>query len=120
MVDLLSMLMHSRTQAHSFHLGVEHYAAHKALQTYYESIVDIIDTITESYQGKYGLIKLKSISGLDTDNSIENIILYFEKLVKYVSLKRKDDSAKDSFIQNEIDNIEVLIYSTIYKLKHLK
>jgi DNA-binding ferritin-like protein len=120
MVDLISMLLHSRTQTHSFHLGVTSYAAHKALQKYYESIVDMIDTISESYQGKYGLVKFKSVSGLDTDSDIENIISYFEKMAKYVASKRTDDSVKDSFIQNEIDNIEVLIYSTLYKLKNLK
>lgn len=119
MEDFIALLLHSRTQTHSFHLGVNSYAAHKALQEYYEGIVDIIDTISESYQGKYGLMKFKSVTGLDTDNDVENIISYFEKLAKYVSSKRKGDGLKDSFIQNEIDNIEVLIYKTLYKLKNL-
>jgi DNA-binding ferritin-like protein len=119
MEDFISLLLHSRTQTHSFHLGVTSYAAHKALQEYYEGIVDMIDTISESYQGKYGLMKLKSVTGLDTDNSVENIISYFEKLAKYVSTKRTSEPLKDSFIQNEIDNIEVLVYKTIYKLKNL-
>jgi DNA-binding ferritin-like protein len=119
MEDFISLLLHSRTQTHSFHLGVEKYSAHKALQKYYEGIVDMIDTITESYQGKYGLVKFKSVTGLDTDNSVENIISYFEKLAKYVSSKRSIEALKDSFIQNEIDTIEVLIYKTIYKLKNL-
>lgn len=120
MIDLISMLLHSRTQTHSFHLGVTSFSAHTALQTYYEDIVGIVDIISESYQGKYGLVKLKPVSGLDTNNSMENIISYFEKLAKYVSVKRGDESVKDSFIQNEIDNVEVLIYSTLYKLKNLK
>jgi hypothetical protein len=64
-------------------------------------------------------MKLKSVTGLDTDNSVENIISYFEKLAKYVSTKRTSEPLKDSFIQNEIDNIEVLVYKTIYKLKNL-
>lgn len=119
MEDFIALLLHSRTQTHSFHLGVNSYAAHKALQEYYEGIVDIIDTISESYQGKYGLMKFKSVTGLDTDNDVENIISYFEKLAKYVSSKRTGDGLKDSFIQNEIDNIEVLIYKTLYKLKNL-
>jgi len=55
MEELASILMHSRTQAHIFHLGVSGpgaYAAHKALQDYYEGIVDLIDGLVESYQGK--------------------------------------------------------------------
>ena len=123
MNEFISLLMHSRTQTHSFHLGVNgsgSYAAHKALQKYYEDIVDLIDTLSESYQGKYGLLELNPVSGLDTDNSIDNIISYFEKLVKYVNSKRKGDELKDSFIQNEIDNVEVLLYTTLYKLKNLQ
>ena len=41
MEELASILFHSRTQAHVFHLGVSGagaYAAHKALQKYYENI----------------------------------------------------------------------------------
>lgn len=119
MEDFISLLLHSRTQTHSFHLGVTKFSAHLALQEYYEGIVGNVDTIAESYQGKHGLLKLKSVTGLDTDNSVENIITYFEKLAGYVSSKRKKDELKDSFIQNEIDNIEVLIYKTLYKLKNL-
>ena len=44
MTDLLSMLMHSRTQAHVFHLRVSPngLAPHLALQTYYEDIIELI------------------------------------------------------------------------------
>ena len=53
MTDLLSMLMHSRTQAHVFHLRVSPngLAPHLALQTYYEDIIGLIDGIAEGYQG---------------------------------------------------------------------
>jgi hypothetical protein len=32
----------------------------------------------------------------------------------------KRDCCKDSYIQNQIDEIETLIYSTLYKLRNLK
>ena len=119
MEDFISLLLHSRTQTHSFHLGVTKFSAHLALGIYYDSIGGLVDGLVEAYQGQYGLIKLQPVTGLDTDNSVENIISYFEKLANYVSSKRKGDGLKDSFIQNEIDNIEVLLYKTIYKLKNL-
>jgi len=122
MTDLISMLMHSRTQAHVFHLRVSPnaLAQHMALQTYYEDIVGLIDGIVESYQGMSGLLEFKPVKGIDNDADKENIISYFEYLVKFVHTERMKDDLKDiSFIQNEIDNVEKLIYSTLYKLKNL-
>ena len=122
MTDLLSMLMHSRTQAHVFHLRVSPngLSPHLALQTYYEAIIVLIDDITESYQGMNGLIEFKAVKGIDNDVDKDNIISYFEDLVKFVHTERmKDDLKGISFIQNEIDNVEKLIYSTLYKLRNL-
>ena len=56
-VEMISLLFHSRTQAHTFHLQTESFAEHKALEGYYDGIVGLIDSITESYQGKYGIVK---------------------------------------------------------------
>jgi DNA-binding ferritin-like protein len=122
MIELISLLLHSRTQSQVFHWRVTNtgsYAAHAALQVYYENIVGILDGIVESYQGKYGIQQFKSVNGLDNDASIENIISYFEKLDKFVASRRKSDDLNHSFIQNEIDNIELLLNSTLYKLKNL-
>jgi DNA-binding ferritin-like protein len=122
MTDLLSMLMHSRTQAHVFHLRVSPngLAAHKALQKYYEDIIDLIDGIAEGYQGMNGLIEFKAVKGIDNDADKDNIISYFEDLVKFVHTERMKPELKGiSFIQNEVDNVEKLIYSTLYKLKNL-
>ena len=122
MNDLLSMLLHSRTQAHVFHLRVSPngLAPHLALQTYYEDIIGLIDGIAESYQGMKGLIEFKSVKGINNDADIDNIISYFEDLVKFVHTERIKDELKGiSFIQNEIDNVEKLIYSTLYKLRNL-
>jgi DNA-binding ferritin-like protein len=123
MTNLVSMLFHSVTQAHVFHLrakGFGSYSAHKALQTYYEDIVDLIDELTEGYQGKKGLIEFKAVKGLDNDASLENVVSYFESLAKFVENERKSEKLNISFIQNEIDNVEKLIYSTLYKLRKLQ
>jgi DNA-binding ferritin-like protein len=121
MTDLLSILLHSRTQAHVFHLRVSPngLAPHKALQEYYEAIVDHIDEIAEGYQGMAGLIKFKSVANIDNDSDIDNIIDYFNKLLKFVQSERKKEELSASWIQNEIDNVEKLIYQTLYKLKNL-
>jgi len=123
MEELASILFHSRTQAHVFHLGVNgpgSFAAHTALGTYYDEIVDLVDGLVESYQGKYGLIKFKPVLGLDNNCDIMNIIRYFEKLIAIVGTLRQGPGLQDSFIQNEIDNVAKLLYSTRYKLVNLQ
>ena len=121
MTDLASMLLHSRTQAHVFHLRVSPrgLAPHLGLQEYYDGIVGLVDGIVEPYQGMKGLIEFKPVKGIDNDASVENIIAYFEDLIKYVQTERKSEELSASWVQNEIDNVEKLIYSTLYKLRNL-
>jgi DNA-binding ferritin-like protein len=123
MEELASILMHSRTQAHVFHLGVSGpgaFAAHKALQKYYKEIVELVDGLVESYQGKHGLIKFRPVMGLDNNCDGSNIVSYFDKLIAIVETLRKVPNLADSFIQNEIDNVTNLLYSTKYKLVNLQ
>ena len=92
MEQLASLLLHSRTQAHSFHIGVKgvgSFSAHLALGNYYDTIGGLVDGLVEAYQGQYGLIKLQPVSGLDTNNDIKNIISYFDKLCQAVAKLRK-------------------------------
>jgi len=122
MEQLASLFFHSRTQAHVFHLGVKGpgaFAAHSALNTYYDEIVGLIDGLVESYQGKFGLIKFQPVNGLDTNCDVKNIISYFEKLCLALDKLRKDEKLQSSYLQNQIDQVEELLYSTKYKLINL-
>ena len=123
MEQLASLLLHSRTQVHSFHLGVKgvgSFSAHVALGNYYDSIGGLVDGLVETYQGQYGLIKLQPVSGLDTNNDIKNVIAYFDKLCQAVAKLRKDEKLQMSWLQNDIDTIVTLLYSTKYKLTNLQ
>jgi len=92
MEQLASLLLHSRTQAHSFHVGVK----------------------------GVGLIKLQPVSGLDTNNDIKNVIAYFDKLIAAVAKLRKEEKLQMSWLQNDIDTVVTLLYSTKYKLVNLQ
>ena len=123
MEQLASLLLHSRTQAHSFHLGqrgVGSLSAHLALGAYYDSIGGLVDGLVEAYQGQYGLIKLQPVSGLDTNNDIKNVIAYFDKLIAVVTKLRQDEKLQMSWLQNDIDTVVTLLYSTKYKLVNLQ
>ena len=119
MEELASLLLQSRTQAHSFHLGVKgigSHSAHLALGEYYDSIIGLIDGLVETYQGKEGLIQLSGIGTLDKNNDIKNIIKYFDTLCNMIARLRENPKLKDSWIQNDIDTIVSLLYKTKYKL----
>jgi DNA-binding ferritin-like protein len=123
MEELASILLHSQTQTHIFHLGVSGpgaYAAHKALQKYYESIDGVVDGLVESYQGKNGLIEFKAVAGIDNNCDTRNIIVYFDKLISIVKTLRQAPDLACSYLQNQIDNVEDLLYSTKYKLVNLQ
>jgi hypothetical protein len=113
MNNLTSLLLNSRTQAHIFHFRTKNYSKHKALENYYTSIVPLLDTYTEAYQGKYGII-----GNYRNQKFIENpskAIDYFKKLlVKIQKLK-----IVDSYLRNIVDQICELIYKTIYMLTYL-
>ena len=112
----IGTLFQSRNQAHIYHLQTNSFAAHKALQEYYEEIVGLADGLVESYQGRYGILR-----GYKMENAIkedDNPVMYFEALCKFVEAIRTK-VPQDSYIQNEIDNVVGLIESTKYKLKFL-
>lgn len=122
MENLASIFLHSRTQTHEFHLRVKgpgSFAIHKALQEYYESIIPLLDGLIEAYQGQFGLIEFKQVNGTDNNATKENIIAYFDKLITFLKYERKADNLKESWIQNELDNVAKLLYSTKYKLVNL-
>jgi hypothetical protein len=116
--DMVSRILHSRSQVHVFHLQTESYAEHKSLNDYYDSIGDLYDGLVESYQGKYGIItKVKSFE-IEQYESNQQIISYFMTLSNEIESRRT--SVEDSYLQNQIDTVLELIFSTLYKLRFLK
>jgi hypothetical protein len=116
--DMVSILLHSQTQVHIFHLQTKSYSEHKALQGYYEGIDALVDGIIESYQGKYDVVTGYNSIKTEDYKSPEQVIKYFKALDSMVEKNRK--SVKESYIQNQIDTVQELIFSTLYKLRFLK
>lgn len=116
--DMVCNILHSRNQAHVFHLQTKSYAEHIALNAYYDAVVPLFDGIVESYQGKYGIIKNFKTFKVEQYKNDKKTISYFESLLDIIDNNR--ESVDDSYIQNQIDTVQELINSTIYKLKFLK
>lgn len=115
--ELLSLLFHSRTQAHILHLQTDSYSAHKALNKYYDGIVDLVDKYAETYQGIYGIVKGYPVQNKYVEGQKE-IIPYFKKLDKSLhTLQSK--LPKDLDLENAFADILDLVHTTQYLLKEL-
>jgi hypothetical protein len=111
-------LFNARTAAHIMHLqatGPGSYAAHKALNEFYDGIVDLADGLAESYQGCYGLIKWPSGWTRPATSALEML-----DNLKELSTDCRAEFEDEPHLQNQIDGIVELITSTQYKLKFLK
>lgn len=113
--QFVAVLLHSATNAHFMHLQTRSYAVHKALNEYYDGIVDLTDQYAEAYQGAYDVIKAyPSDFAVATDPTV-----YLTRIKTYVEAAR-EKLPEDTALQNIVDEIVDLISSTLYKLRFLK
>ena len=111
--QLVSELLESVTIIHKFHLKSKSYAEHKALQKYYEGIGDLADTLfeTSAWQNNSIEIPAPNINDVTPVN-------YLIKLATFVEQVRLATTYSD--LQNQMDEVKTLIFSTLYKLNNLK
>lgn len=113
--ELVGRCFHARTEAHIFHLQTRSFAAHKALNEFYDEIVELTDSFAEAYQGRFGII-----TGYpETYESCADEMEMLTDLRDWIDKNRKAISER-SELQNLIDEIVSLIDGTMYKLKFLK
>ena len=115
--DFVGILFLARDVTHSVHLNTRSYSKHKALQKFYENIIDLADSFAEAYQGRHGLIgPISLMSAKKTSNVIE----FLESQLAEIESVRYDVCEKaDTSLQQLIDNIIELYLSTLYKLRFL-
>lgn len=116
--DFFGKLFQLRDEIHLNHLkvtGPGSFAAHSALNGFYSDVLDLIDGLVESYQGKYGIIDITIPSSKSGDS-----IKCLEELAKLTDGGAAYSMFSETFIQNQIDEITTLTYSTLYKLRNLK
>ena len=107
----IGILLASREQAHILHLTTRSFAAHKALQVYYEGIVPLLDTYAETYMGKAR--KRLSIPIRNGGRSKLSPKQYFINLSRKLSLLKLPKSPTLENIRQEID---ALVRQTVYML----
>lgn len=115
--EFIGLLFLARDVTHSVHLNTRSYAKHVALNGFYDGIIDLADKFAEAYQGKYGLI---GPIALMSAKKTSNVTDFLQGQAEDIESMRYDVVDKDCTpLQNIIDEIMGLYYSTLYKLKFL-
>lgn len=125
MEDLIAALFLSREFAHRRHLAVTgpgSYAAHVALGSFYDDIVERADAIAEAYQGRHGLMdEIPYLDGPKGKKSIAATATWLEGEMNKIGEMRYDACPKtETAIQNLIDEAVATYLSVIYKLRNLE
>ena len=104
------VLFHSRDCMHLTHLQTTSYAEHKALNGYYDGILDLTDSLIETYFGASG----KRVSIKIPQSEYINAQAHLKQLYSYIESNRS--IFEESHLQNIIDEICALINKTQYLL----
>lgn len=119
-----SKIFEARQMAHIYHLQVKgdtgSHAAHIALNDYYDSLLELLDNLIETYQGQYDIIENYEL--IDTKDSLtKDKLSYFIDVNKFISdTRNKVFLSEDTHLHNIVDEIVALTYKLIYKLKFNK
>ena len=112
--EFFGTLQQSMVESWKSHLKTSKYSEHIALDEYYNSIVDKVDSLIENWMGTHG--KVEEYINLLTSDEYESIE-YFEELRKIVEEGRELMDSTE--LESGVDDILSLIDTTLYKLKEL-
>ena len=115
MEQLIATLFLSREVAHREHLKTKSYAAHIALNEFYEGIVEHADGISEAFQGAYYVMEDIPILTNKSKGAIDDILE--SQMDEIEKLRYRACDKTDTAIQNLIDGAIELYLSTLYKLR---
>lgn len=118
---MIATLFLARDMAHRAHLkvaGEGSYAAHKALNEFYDSIVDLADGLTEAYQGRFeALLNIPLLAAPDEPDIRTALRAQWE----WIRDNRYDAIPKEETpLHNMVDEIEAAYFEVNYKLKFLE
>jgi len=114
-VEFLSNLNHAKQQAIFWHNQTTSFSEHKALNNFYDEIVEHLDGLVESVAGIYG--RPEGYTSSDFEDYVDNaqLIAYFKDVYTYIQTERQS-LYSESWIQNQIDEIVELVAQTLYLL----
>lgn len=110
----LGLMFLDRDIAHREHLRTTSFAQHKALQSFYEDIVELADDFAEVYQGGEGSRIDIPLVDNEAKGSIDSVL---REHLKWIEENRGSVcDAKDTPLQNIIDEVVAHYRRTLYML----
>ena len=104
----LGILFQSRDMMHLTHLDTTSFAEHKALNAYYDSILDLTDSFIEKLFGRSGRIEI-----IIPESKKQDAITHLKGMQVIIEAER-DNYASD--LQNIMDEMLGLVNGTLYLL----
>jgi hypothetical protein len=104
----IGTLFQSRDMMHIAHLQTTSFAEHKALNGYYDSILDLTDTFTEAYFGQNKRVEIVIPESKNTD-----AVTHMKDMMTMLNAERGNYSSE---LQNIIDEMLGLVDKTAYLL----
>lgn len=113
--EFVSALFEIEVMAHIAHFQTTSFSQHMALNELYSAMPELRDSFVEAYQGLQGIIRgYKDIPVKEGTNMVE----YITK--KCAEIEEFRSTITEGYLQQEIDNVQKQLYSSLYKLKVLK
>lgn len=111
---VVGILFMSRTYSHMAHLKTPSYSKHKALNAFYDEIVDLADSIAEVSQGVWGKLNIPFVAMEGNVNDpIGTLTMHMDMVMKQF----KD--CEIGALKNIGDEIQALYLKTLYLMKEL-
>lgn len=104
----LGILFQSRDIMHLAHLDTKSYAEHKALNAYYDGILDLTDSFTEKLFGRSGRVDI-----IIPESKKQDAVSHLKGMQATIEAER-DNYASD--LQNIMDEMLGLVNETLYLL----
>ena len=117
---LIGTLFYARDMAHRRHLvckGSGAYAEHIALEEFYTEIIDLADTITEAFIGRYNVDLDIPLVSNDQPMSVIELLESQREYIReqrYIAIPREETP-----LQNVMDEIELRYMRTLFKFRRL-
>lgn len=113
---VLQKLFEIRDQLHYIHLQTDSYSSHKALNSFYDGILNLADSFIETYQGIYGRIKGRLSLAIETDLDVTTYVQSIRQYFAKDGLVRKSFTSEETHLANIADEMLALVDKTLYLL----
>ena len=113
--ELVAKVFNDRNYAHQAHWATDSYAEHMALGSFYDDIIESVDSIVEVYQGKFGKIKLK----FEPYSVQRDIVNRLGETADFIGKNRDAMANGCGPVANLLDGLEEIYRQTLYKIVNL-